>query len=94
MSLRSKTRQRLLILLVAAFAIVVIVGIGAAVRLAYLRESALRGRSDGLKAIATGDYPTALKQLGRYLSRNQNDADILLLYAKRGGMSKSQTAAT
>ncbi|HET6249642.1 MAG TPA: tetratricopeptide repeat protein [Tepidisphaeraceae bacterium] len=82
MKIRDKTRRRLLLILIPALSIAVIVAGAAAVRLAYLRRTAQRGKADGLAAMTAGDYPTALKDLGKYLSRNPNDVDILLQYAQ------------
>jgi tetratricopeptide (TPR) repeat protein len=82
MSLREKTRRRLLLLSAAVFGVTTIAGTGAAVRLVYLRRAAQTGRTEGLAAMARSDYPTALKQLGRYLSRYPDDANVLLSYAK------------
>jgi tetratricopeptide (TPR) repeat protein len=48
----------------------------------YLRRAAQAGRTAGLTAFAQQDYPTALVQLGKYLSRYPNDVDILLPYAQ------------
>jgi predicted Zn-dependent protease len=82
MNLRNKTRRRLFLLSSAVLSAGLIAGTGAAVRLAYIRKTALNGRTDGLADMARGDYPNALKDLGRYLSRYPNDADVLLPYAK------------
>jgi tetratricopeptide (TPR) repeat protein len=82
MSKQAKTRRRLFFLLSVTLALVILIGGGALFRLYWIQRRALQARAQGLTAMARSDYPTALDQLGRYLSRHPDDAEILLPYAK------------
>ena len=82
MSMRPKSRRRLLLLFTVVFCICVVTGTFAILRIVHLRHVAQKGRLAGLEAIEQQDYPRALQQLGLYLSRNPEDVDVLLLYAK------------
>src|SRR5271154_1581639 len=81
MSLRAKTKRRLLILLSCSVAGAAALGGAYGVRRAVLRSHALHARDIGLAAAKVHDYETALTQLGVYLSRFPNDADALYYYS-------------
>ncbi len=77
MKLKPKTRNRLL-LVAAAFTVVVIGGVGAL----FIRQTRLNNwieerRTEGLAAYDKGDYQKAMENLGQYAKRRPSDADAL-----------------
>ncbi len=84
MNMRPKTVRRLVILLSTA-CLLIALGVGFVFFRLHQRDAALRAlRDQGLTAYKQGDYASAMKDLGKYLSpaRNQADAEALFAYAK------------
>jgi tetratricopeptide (TPR) repeat protein len=82
MSLRGKSRRRLLILLSVVVGLGMVGGLTWFIRLSVLRREAIRSRDEGMVAYKAGDYQSSLKELGVYLGRFPTDVDVLLPYAK------------
>jgi tetratricopeptide (TPR) repeat protein len=81
MSIRSKTKKRLLILLVALAVVGGVVTWVTMARMAEVRRSIERARVDGMAAAKAGDHVKALNLLSRYLRDHKNDVDALYDYA-------------
>lgn len=80
MSMKSKSVKRLVILSCAA---VIVLGGGAGAyvfRKYQVRAQLAHDRSEGLAAVQQKDYPTAVKDLGEYLSRRPNDIEVQKAY--------------
>lgn len=82
MSIRSKTKRRLMILLMVVVVGVGLVGAVVAVRVHQINAEAEQWRADGLAAAAQDDYATAVDLLGRYLRKHDEDVEVLLRYAQ------------
>ncbi len=84
MSMRIKTKRRLLILGVSAVLLIGAIVIFVVVRRAQIKSNLLAERAAGLSSFKEGDYDNALKHLSKYLSdqRFQSDAEALLPYGK------------
>src|SRR5690606_25216397 len=82
MSIRAKTKKRLLILV-----LIVTVLSGATVgaylyRVNQIRQNTLDARVEGQAALEEGDYYTAMHRLGVYVNHNPKDAQALYQYAQ------------
>ncbi|HEY1685441.1 MAG TPA: tetratricopeptide repeat protein [Tepidisphaeraceae bacterium] len=94
MSMKAKSRKRLIVLFCAA-AIVVGGGTGAYVfRKLQVRHLLAHDRAEGLAAVQKKDYPTAVKDLGEYLASRPNDIEVLKAYLKARPMAGGSEVAT
>jgi hypothetical protein len=86
MSLRPKTKRRLLVLL--AGTAIIAGGTTTFVRVQLHRHEAVRlqYRAKAMDAFARGDYPAALDSFRRYLSNDSQDADAIYAY----GVARAQ----
>ena len=77
MSLRAKTKRRLIVLLVASVAIAASLGGYVALRVGQLRARARHAGDIGMAYAISNDYENALPNLGQYLGRFPDDPDAL-----------------
>ncbi len=82
MSMRPKTKRRLIL----AVTILLALGVGAGALYWYLDQQLQvkiqANRTSGVAAYERGDWPAALDQLGKYITKRDNDAEALLMYGK------------
>jgi tetratricopeptide (TPR) repeat protein len=82
MSVQTKSRRRLKILLAAVLGVGAL-GVGAVFARKYqISQRVEAGREEGYAAIERREYFTALHKIGPYLQRNPDDMDALLKYAE------------
>ena len=81
MSLRPKTRRRLLLLSWAASRSLPAGGAYAIVEL-RINARLIAGRAEGMEASEGGDYETALHKVGAYLQRHPDDVETLFVYSQ------------
>jgi Flp pilus assembly protein TadD len=75
MSVRSKTKRRVIILAASAVVAVALLGGGYVFRKAQIRKDYMGSRERGIAAFNAGNYGTAVGELGRYIGRYGTDAD-------------------
>jgi len=81
MSIRAKTRRRLVVVLLVAIAVVAASSAFVAVRHGQIKADYEQKRAAGIAAAQAGDHAQALKLLGQYLRRNGDDYEALYHYA-------------
>jgi tetratricopeptide (TPR) repeat protein len=82
MSVRVVTKRRLRAFLVACCALAVVGGIAYRVRDHQLEATAIADRDNGMKQLAAGNWFHAMHNLGVYVNRHPEDADVLFAYAQ------------
>lgn len=82
MIIRTKTKWRLLFLLVLLLVGAVAAGGFYALRKQQIRRSFIAARDHGMESFQHGDFKAAIPQLERYVKRYPNDADVLFCLAK------------
>lgn len=82
MSVRSKSKRRLLILVAGVLALCMAAGGFYVYRKARIRHEFARLRADGLAAARAGDHARVVECLGQYLRRDPSDEAVLVEYAK------------
>lgn len=76
MSIRAKTKRRLLILTGCGVLVVAVLTSLWAYRMDQIAKEMAEHREQGLAAIEEGDYPTALEHLKEYRRRNRDDVEV------------------
>lgn len=82
MSVRSKSKRRLLILVAGVLTLCLAAGSFYVYRKARIRQEFARLRAEGLAAAQANDHPRVVDRLGQYLRRDPSDEAVLVEYAK------------
>src|SRR5918993_3945697 len=82
MTVRTKTKRRLVIFLAGLALLAGLVGGGYAVHRHRVRVAAFADRADGIAAVQAEQYFTGMHKIGRYLGRYPKDPEAMLYYAK------------
>src|SRR5580765_2112572 len=81
MSLRPKTKRRLLVLIAGTSLLAGGITLVVNVQLHRHEQTRLQFRATAMDAYKRGDYPAALEQFGKYLRNDTNDPEALYAYA-------------
>ena len=81
MSVRVKTKRRLMYLATAGVLVAALGGGAYAFRSRSIAAQLVQSRAEGVEALKSGNYEVALHKIGRYVQRNGNDAEALYQYA-------------
>lgn len=81
MTVHSKTRRRVRILVVSAVVLTVTAAAAYVIRKKQIAEQVVRNRDAGYAALESGDYFSAMHKIGPYVQRNPTDVTALARYA-------------
>jgi len=80
MSIRPKTKRRVVYLVVGAVLALGLVAGGYRLRMAYYNKIIYQARADGMAAYKAGDYPAAIEKLNIYVIKHRDDPEALMAF--------------